>query len=126
MNGAYYVGSYKNDALHGPNNGWIAGSFIAEPPRKNDAVEIKYWEFKAGSVTGHPVKVSSIIEVTLVIKGKVRSMIDGQELILKAGDYVIIKPGVENNLQVEILDDTEALTVKAPSDPKAKKVVRDA
>lgn len=82
-----------------------------------------YWEFEAGKPSNHPTKVSSIIECTFILKGKVRSFVDGTEAILKAGDYIVIHPGTPNNLQVEILEDTAGITVKAPSDPSAKKII---
>lgn len=123
MNNSYYIGDYREDALNGPNRGWIVGTFIENLPRKNNEVEIMYWEFKAGEVTNHPMKVSSIIECTLILKGKTKCLIDGEERILKAGDYIVIKPGVPNNNVFEILEDVAGITIKAPSDPSAKKVI---
>lgn len=123
MNDSYYIGDYREDALNGPNRGWIVGTFIENSPRQNNEVEIMYWEFKAGEATNHPMKVSSIIECTLILKGKTKCLIDGEERILKAGDYIVIKPGVPNNNVFEILEDVAGITIKAPSDPSAKKVI---
>ena len=123
MNDSYYIGAYRDDALNGPNRGWIVGTFIENLPRKNNEVEIMYWEFKAGEDTNHPMKVSSIIECTLILKGKTKCMIDGNETVLKAGDYIVIKPGVPNNTVSEVLEDVAGITIKAPSDPSAKKVI---
>jgi mannose-6-phosphate isomerase-like protein (cupin superfamily) len=123
VNESFYIGNYREDALNGPNRGWIVGTFIQDLPRKNDELEIMYWEFKAGEATNHPLKVSSIIECTLILKGRTRCVIDGQEKILKAGDYIVIKPGVPNNNVFEILEDVSGITIKAPSDPTAKKVI---
>jgi len=122
MNNHYYVGSYKEDGLNGPNRGWIVGNVNFELSRTTEAVGIKYWQFEVGP-TDHPTKVSSIIECTFILKGKVRGTIDGQEVILNAGDYVVIRPGIENNTVIEVLEAAEGLTVKAPSDPNAKKIV---
>lgn len=123
MNESYYIGSYREDALNGPNRGWIVGTFMDDLPRKNDEVEIMYWEFKAGEETKHPLKVSSIFECTLILKGKTKCLIDGKETTLKAGDYIVIKPGTPNNNVAEILEDAAGITIKAPSDPTAKKIV---
>lgn len=123
MKHQFYKGQYRHDALHEPNRGWIVGTFKSEPPRKNDAVEIMYWEFQAVLPTNHPMKKSSIIECTFILKGKTRAIIDGQDMILSAGDYIVIEPGTPNNLVVEILEDAAGLTVKAPSDPSAKQVL---
>ena len=122
MNENYYVGSYRDDGLNDPNRGWIVGKFKDTLPRKNDEVEIKYWEYEVG-MTEHPLKESSIIECTFILSGKTRALIDSQEIILKTGDYVVIKPGIKNNTVLEILEPTSGLTIKAPSDPGAKKVL---
>ena len=122
MNENYYVGSYRDDGLNDPNRGWIVGKFKDTLPRKNDEVEIKYWEYEVG-MTEHPLKESSIIECTFILSGKTRALIESQEIILKTGDYVVIKPGIKNNTVLEILEPTSGLTIKAPSDPGAKKVL---
>ena len=96
---------------------------MQDAPRKNDEVEIRYWEFKAEQETKHPTKVSSIIECTFLLKGKTRCLVDGSETILNAGDYIVIQPGTPNNTVVEILEDAAGITVKAPSDPTAKQIV---
>lgn len=118
----FYTGSYKNDGLNEPNHGWIVGKFKDEAPRKNNEVEIKYWEFEVG-LTDHVTKESAIIECTFILSGKVKGIVAGEEVILEAGDYIVIEPGVPNNLVIEILDYATGLTVKAPSDPSAKRVL---
>ena len=123
MRGEYYVGSFREDGLNGPNRGWIVGTFMKDLPRKNEQVEVKYWEYKAGENVGHGIKISSIIECVFILKGKTRCTIGDDEITLNAGDYVVIKPGVLSNVVVEIIEDTSALTVKAPSDPTAKKII---
>lgn len=123
MSNSYYIGDFRDDALNGPNRGWILGTFKQDEPRKNDAVEVKYWERKAGEAPNHPTKVSATIECTLILKGKTRCMVDGQETTLKAGDYIVIQPGTPNNTVVEVLEDAAGITIKAPSDPAAKKVI---
>lgn len=123
MNDAYYIGDFRYDGLFGPNRGWIVGKFIDDAPRKNNEVEIKYWEYAAGEEVSHGIKVSSIIECTLILKGKTTCIVDGQQTTLKQGDYIVIKPGVPNNTVAEILEDTVGITIKAPSDPNAKKIV---
>ena len=120
---SYYVGSFKKDANEGNHRGWIVGTFMEELPRKTEALEIRYWDFKVGEDTKHPTKMSGTIECTFILKGKTRAFIGSEEVILKEGDYVVIEPGTPNNLIVEILEDTIGLTIKAPSDPSAKTVL---
>jgi quercetin dioxygenase-like cupin family protein len=123
MSDTYYIGDFRKDAVNGPNRGWIVGTFMPDVPRKNDELEIKYWEFKAGEDTKHPMKISSTIECVLILKGKTKCLVDGEEKTLKAGDYIVIKPGTPSNAAIEILEDVVAVTIKAPSDPAAKTVV---
>lgn len=122
MNKPFYVGSFRKDGLEEPNRGWIVGKFKEDFPRKNNEVEIKYWEYGVGK-TDHPTKVSSIIECTFILAGKSMAVINGQQLMLNAGDYVVIEPGIPNNTVVEVLENIQGLTIKAPSDPSAKKIV---
>ena len=122
MDKSFYKGSYRDDGLNEPNYGWIVGKFKDEAPRKNNDVEIKYWEFEVG-LTEHPTKESSIIECTFILSGKVKGIVAGKVIILNAGDYIVIEPGVSNNLVTEILEKATGLTIKAPSDPTAKKVL---
>src|SRR5688572_5895999 len=100
MSDKYYVGSYREDGLYGPNRGWIVGKFKDSKPRKTDDVEIRYWEFAQGS-NDHPVKTSSIIECTFILQGRTKALVDGKEIILNAGDYIVIEPGTPNNLVAE-------------------------
>jgi len=123
MDKSFYIGSYKKDGIEGPNRGWIIGTFMADKPRKNEELEIKYWEFEKGIEHDHPPKTSSIIECTIILSGQTKAMIDAQEVILSAGDYIVIEPNTPNNLVAEILEDTSGLTIKAPSDPSAKTVI---
>jgi hypothetical protein len=65
----HYVGNYPKDSedeydLH---RGWVIGKFMEESPRKNDHVEVKYWEFEAGD-TGHKAKTSGTLECTFISK----------------------------------------------------------
>ena len=122
MDQKFYVGSYKDDGLNEPNRGWIVGKFKETLPRKNNDVEIKYWEFDIG-ITDHPSKVSSIIECTFILTGRIKGVIDGKQMILSAGEYIVIQPGIPNNLVTEIIQPASGLTIKAPSDPLAKQVL---
>lgn len=118
---AYTIGNYTQDAPS--HRGWFVGTFIEEGAAKTSDVEIKYWEFPVGPTT-HDTKESAIFECTLILTGKTRANIDGDEVILSAGDYIAIEPGTPNNTVVEILESVTGLTIKAPSDPAQKRSSR--
>jgi quercetin dioxygenase-like cupin family protein len=119
---SFYKGNLRNDSLRGVNHGWIIGSFMDDGPRRTDNVEIKYWEYPIGP-TSHERKVSATIEATFILKGKTLAEIDGNRLVLEAGDYVVISPNIPNNTVLDILAEAAGLTVKAPSDTSAKRVI---
>lgn len=121
MNQKYYVGSYRDDGLNDPNRGWIVGKFKDTPPRQTNDLEIKYWEYEVGT-TDHPSKESATIECTFILSGKTKGFVGADEIILNAGEYIVIQPNTPNNLVAEILKPTTGFTIKAPSDPSAKRV----
>jgi quercetin dioxygenase-like cupin family protein len=119
----YYVGNLNYDAKNGGHRGWVVGTFMEDDTvRKNESVEILYWEFPKGQID-HPTKTSTIIEVTIIIEGSIAGDIEGKPLTLKKGEYIVIKPGTVNNIAKEALSHVVGLTIKAPSDPNAKKIV---
>jgi quercetin dioxygenase-like cupin family protein len=123
----YVSGSMKEDADRLGRGGWIAGTFFSddegEHVRATDVLEVKYWSFSPGGEHSHETKTSDTLEWSAILEGKVRALLGDEEKVLSAGDYVLIHPGTPNNLVLEVLDDVIAVTVKAPSDPSAKKVV---
>ena len=123
MNKDYYIGDFRKDGLEGPNRGWIVGKFIESGPRLSDDVEIKYWQYKSGEQVKSYLKTSEIIECTFILRGRTKCIVGDQEVELKTGDYIVIEPGTPNNTVAEIIENVEGLTIKAPSDPSAKKIV---
>lgn len=115
----YHIGKFIEDAPG--HKGWFVGVFM-DDARKTDVMEIKYCQ---GEIDNHKKKVSSTYECTIVVAGSMEGEIDGNPISLKAGDYVAIPPGVSNNLSVKTSDDLRVFTIKAPSDPKAKKVIEE-
>jgi quercetin dioxygenase-like cupin family protein len=118
----FYLGNFRSDALNGQHHGWVVGAFMEDGPRQTDAVEIKYWEFPVGEAM-HDKKISSTFETTFILEGKVSGEVNGQPIRLTKGDYVVIQPGVSNNVVKEVVEPARGLTIKAPSDPRAKKVL---
>ena len=122
----YAKGSLREDAAQLGRGGWILGSFYAredaESLRATNEVEVKYWEYARGDGHSHQAKTSSTIEWTYIVAGRVRARLGRDFVILGEGEYVIIQPGTLNNVVEELLEDTRGITVKAPSDPEAKRI----
>ena len=66
------------------------------------------------------MKISDTTEWTLILAGHTRAVVGGDIVELWGGNYVLIHPGVPNNLVDDVLADTVGITVKSPSDPAAK------
>lgn len=119
----YYIGDLRHDATTNTHRGWVVGSFMEEGlAQKNNEVEILYWEFEAGPIK-HPTKISTILEVTIILKGSIAGEIDGKALVLKNGQYIVIRPGTVNNIAQKALEKVVGITIKAPSDPNAKTII---
>lgn len=119
-------GSLAGDAMAIGRRGWVVGAFFESVDvRFSRDLEVKYGEFAQGADPGHPAKVSSTTEFTFILSGAVRAVVGSDELILSQGDYVLIHPGTPNNTVLEVLEDAQILTVKAPSDPMAKREIGD-
>lgn len=83
---------------------------------KNDNFELKYWAFTKNDNPDHLLKVQrNETEFTFIIKGEVIGMVGNEKVNLKTGDYIIIKPGVVNNLIEKVVDNTVGITIKSPS-----------
>ena len=116
-----YIGDFRNDATEWIQPGWFVGQFMPRPPRQTDKVEFKYWEYGEGDVN-HQEKTSATLECTLILEGEINGLIDGKMESLHAGQYVVIAPGVPNGFPKRVHKKVVGLTIKAPSDPSAKKL----
>ena len=119
----YYIGNLETDYEESLRNEtgkeWLVGDFdkfANKNVRRVKALELKYWKFNKGEEDRHkPKKQKSATEWTVVLDGEVRGVVNGEEVTLKRGDFIIIKPGVTSDLIGEIIKDVRGLTVKAPS-----------
>ena len=114
----FYIGKYKEDGKE--NNGWFLGCSIKGGPRKTDKIEFKYWELKKGKNLENKALSHELPEHSIILKGKMNGEIDGQKIELEAGDYIIIEAGVPHKYPIDIYEDVEAFTFKAPSIPDRK------
>jgi len=109
------VGNFQNEDN---KHDWIFGSFRdIKSLAKTEDFEFKYWSFKKGEEIKHEPKFQILAkEYNLIIKGKIKGRVgDKKDIILGAGDYIIIEPGEIVNLQQEIMEDVEGITIKTPS-----------
>jgi mannose-6-phosphate isomerase-like protein (cupin superfamily) len=124
----YYRGNFYNDRERefGKKMGWIVGRFMDDVGdyRHSEKVSIRFWIFKKGQEKEHKLKYErEAVECTFILKGSVRGVIDGQEEIFHAGEYVVIPAKIKSNMIKEVIDEpVEGLTIKAPSLPEEDSV----
>jgi mannose-6-phosphate isomerase-like protein (cupin superfamily) len=121
----FYHGNYEKEAVIESTNPrkdkwWFVGHFMQEGHRKTKTMGLKYWKFNKGEEVSHKQKSGEPLstECNLILEGRVRGTIAGEEITLSAGEYVIIPPKTASNLIEEVLEEPlVGLTIKAPNDP---------
>ncbi len=115
----YYRG---NVADFSETKGYLIGRFMGEkgfPLLETDEVEVAWKKLPAGSCNEKPHFHRKGVEITIVIAGRCRLEIDGKEISLSKGDFLVIYP--ETRLQNRATEEgTEVIVVKAPSAPQDK------
>ncbi|SLH42011.1 cupin domain-containing protein [Mycobacteroides abscessus] len=120
----YIAAQLSDEAKRLGRRGWVIGAFFdRDDPNYCTDLEVKFGQYRAGENPKHPAKISQTTEWTMILAGAVRAWVDGDQVTLHAGDYILIRPGIPNNTLVEVLEDVTVLTVKAPSDPSAKTIL---
>ena len=113
----FYKGNFRIESKE--KGGWFIGHFM-DNCRKSENIEIKYWEFEPG-VPRHDKKYQKQSwEITLILKGKIEGIIEGERIKLEAGDYVMIPPSVKNGFPDNVFEYVEGITIKFPSIPGDK------
>lgn len=103
-------------------DGWIYGSFMPEGLQKDDRAEIKITTYNAGySNEYHSQKTATKIDI--IWQGEAVWGIDGEDVPLKSGDYIIVPPGVRTRMKQVISSTLIVQTIKFPSDPSDKILV---
>lgn len=103
-------------------HGWIYGSFMPEGIQKDDRVEIKVTKLdKSFTTRSHYSKVGTKLDI--IWKGKAIWEVDGEEIILNTGDYLIISPGTKIAVKKVLSDELIVQTIKIPSIPGDKVIV---
>jgi len=113
----------KEGLIYTDKDYWFVGSFdkrginhekYTEQIAKKD-FGLKYWEFKKDGAKNHQPKIQkNSIEYNFILEGKIRGVIGKDEVVLRAGDFVVIMPGYLINLQEEVFEDTKGITIKNP------------
>ena len=100
-------------------NGWIYGSFMPEGLQKDDRVEVKITTWPKGSNnSAHSQKTATKIDI--VFQGKAIWEVDGEDVELGPGDYVIVPPKTPTRIKEVLTEDFLVQTIKFPSDPADK------
>ena len=94
--------------------GWIYGNFMPSGLSKDDRVEIKIAKLdKAFTSELHYNKTSTKLDI--IWSGSAIWEVDGQELEMEAGDYVIIPPMTTVGVKKVISDELVVQTLRFPS-----------
>ena len=104
-----YSGNAQTDGTD--YRGWIVGSFVPEGLRHSEAVEIKWGVHKAGEVRYDWATDECRTTLCLLISGKLEMHFrDRDELLEKAGDYLMWGEGIDHRWQS--IEDSIVLTVR--------------
>lgn len=115
----YKVDNVKN---YSRTKGWICGQFFPEGSiLKNNELEVKYNELKPGDFYPEHLHPKGK-EVVVIIKGKVKWLLDGKEFILQERDFIFLENNVKEAV-VEVLEPTITVSVRTPSIPNNKILV---
>jgi quercetin dioxygenase-like cupin family protein len=106
----YFVGSYKDFS---DRKGWFIGDFFEnDNPLKTDKVEVMYREHNTGDhVALH--KHEHKVEVLVLVQGKAKYVLDGQENVLTSGMFLFAHPGTV--ISGEFLEKSEVFAIHSPS-----------
>ena len=96
------------------HNGWFYGYFMPEGLAKDERVEIKVAKLdKSFTSPPHFSKIATKIDV--IWQGSAIWEVDGEEIKLEKGDYVIIPPNTRVGVKKVISDELIVQTIKIPS-----------
>ena len=117
---SYKIGRIKDQDQ---TRGWLCGQFFSEESGlRTDQLEVKYGEILPGEVEPehhHPVGE----EMLIIVKGKMKIVLNGTEHTLQAGDFVFQRSGTYETL-AEVLEPTTYIAIRTPSVPN-NKIVSD-
>ena len=104
--------------------GYFIGQFMGQrgfPELETEEVEVA-WKTLPTNFSEEPHYHKGGVEINIVIKGSYKAIVNGQELTLTAGNFLVVYPQtVLQNVSAE--EGTELIVVKAPSVPDDKFIV---
>jgi len=104
-----------NVFLEKERNGWIYGNFMPDGDlAKDNKAEIKVAKLDS-SFTSEPHYNKSSTKIDIIWEGKAIWLVDGEEIELNTGDYLIIPPKTVVCIKKVISDELIVQTLRFPS-----------
>ena len=104
-------------------NGWIYGSFMSEGLGKDDRMEIKVARLES-SFTSEPHYNKTSTKVDIVWEGKAKWQVNGEDIEMNTGDYIIIPPKTTACIKKILTEYLIVQTIRTPSIPDDKVMVK--
>lgn len=90
---------------------------------KNSEIEIKHEVLKPG-ITSSPHYHPRGLSIIVVVKGNLKFKVDGNETILRDGDFLFMRRGVKESL-LEVFEPTTLISIHTPSVKDNKIMAKD-
>ena len=106
----------------GERNGWIYGNFMPEGLTRDNRLEIKVVKLDK-SFTSKPHYNKTSTKLDIVWDGEAVWEVEGEEIEMKSGDYLIIPPKTTVCIKKVLSDQLIVQTIRTPSVPDDKVMV---
>lgn len=103
-------------------SGWIYGNFMPEGLAKDERAEIKIAKLN-GSFTSEPHYNKTSTKLDIIWSGKAIWEIEGKEVEMNTGDYVIVPPKTVVCIKKVISSELIVQTIRFPSVPDDKVMI---
>lgn len=95
-------------------NGWFYGSFMPEGIAKDERAEIKVAKL-GNSFTSKPHYNKTSTKIDIIWEGKAIWEVDGKEIEMNKGDYLIVPPNTVVCIKKVLSDELIVQTLRFPS-----------
>ena len=103
-------------------NGWIYGHFMPEGLAHDDHLEIKIAKLD-NAFTSKPHYNKSSTKIDIIWEGEAIWEVDGKEIEVNSGSYLIIPPGTSACIKKVLSKTITVQTIRTPSIPDDKVMV---